>query len=176
MNEYLPVVYLSVLVVLLGVSAVLLLRQVIKTRRTENTFNNLQKKLKQEQGTAKEYYELGSLYLDKKLFVQSISLFEKALKMDKEGEAENKALIYNALGYAYFSQEQYDLAIRQYKEALKYCPDYVTALNNLANIYEKKQLTSKALETYEEALKYEPNNETAKRRTDSLRKRVVSSK
>jgi tetratricopeptide (TPR) repeat protein len=176
MNEYLPVIYLSVLVVLLGVSAVFLLRQVIKTRRTENTFNNLQKKLKQEKGTAKEYYELGSLYLDKKLFVQSINLFEKALKMDKEVEPGNKALIYNALGYAYFSQEQYDLAIRQYKEALKYCPDYVTALNNLANIYEKKQLTSKALETYEEALKYEPNNGTAKRRTESLRKRIVSSK
>jgi len=174
MKEYLPVVYLSALVVLLAVSAFFLLKQVIKTRRTENTFNNLQKRLKQEKGTAKEYYELASLYLDKKLFVQSISLFEKALKIEKELEPENLALIYNALGYAYFAQEQYDLAIRQYKEALKYCPDYVTALNNLGNVYEKKQLTSKALETYEEALKYEPNEETAKRRAESLRKRVFS--
>jgi tetratricopeptide (TPR) repeat protein len=176
MKEYLPVIYLSVLVILLAGSAVFLLRQIIKTRRVENTFNNLQKKLKQEKGTAKEYYELGSLYLDKKLFVQSISLFEKALKIEKKIEPENQALIYNALGYAYFAQEQYDLAIRQYKEALKYCPDYVTALNNLANVYEKKQLTSKALETYEEALKYEPNNDNAKRRAESLRKRLVSTK
>ncbi len=175
MNEYLPVVYLSVLVILLAVSAVFLLRQVIKTRRTENTFNDLQKKLQQSKGTAKEYYELGSLYLDKKLFVQSISLFEKALKMEKKEESENQALVYNALGYAYFSQEQYDLAIRQYKEALKYCPDYVTALNNLANVYEKKQLISKALETYKEVLKYEPSNNTAKRRSESLGKRVVAS-
>jgi tetratricopeptide (TPR) repeat protein len=176
MNEFLPVIYLSVLVVLLGGSAVFLLRQIIKTRRTENAFNNLQKKLKQSKGTAKEYYELGSLYLDKKLFIQSISLFEKALKMDKEGEPENQALIYNALGYAYFVQEQYDLAIRQYKEALKYYPEYITALNNLANVYEKKQLTNKALEIYEEALKYEPDNANAKRRAESLRKRLVSAK
>jgi tetratricopeptide (TPR) repeat protein len=84
-------------------------------------------------------------------------------------------LIYNALGYAYFVQEQYDLAIRQYKEAIKLSPGYVVALNNLANTYERKQLTNPALETYEEVLKYEPENSTAKRRAESLRKRVSPS-
>ena len=44
------------------------------------------------------------------------------------------------MGYAYFAQEQYDLAIRNYKEATKLYPEYVTALNNLANVYEKKQM------------------------------------
>ncbi|MGL4377140.1 MAG: tetratricopeptide repeat protein, partial [Microcoleaceae cyanobacterium] len=78
------------------------------------------------------------------------------------------------LGFAHFSQEQYDMAIRQYKEAIKFKPDYVTALNNLGHAYERKKLTSSALEIYEESLKYEPNNDTAKRRSESLRKRVVS--
>lgn len=171
----LPIFYLSILVLLLGGLGVLLFRQIIKTRRVETTFGKLQKKLKEESGTAKEYYELGSLYLDKKLYVQAAQLLKKSLKIENELEPENKALVYNALGYAYFAQEQYDLAIRQYKEALKEVPDYPTALNNLGNVYEKKQMTAKALETYEEALKIDPENKTAKKRATSLRKRFVAS-
>ena len=171
----LPVFYLSILVALLGTLGILLLREIIKTRRVEGTYEKLRKKLQKEPGTAKEYYELGSLYLDKKLHVQAAQLLKKALKDEDELEAENKALIYNALGYAYFAQEQYDLAIRQYKEALKAVPDYSTALNNLANIYEKKQMTAKALETYEKALEAEPQNKTAKKRVEALRKRFAPS-
>lgn len=176
MSEKLPTVYLSILLVLLFIAAIVILIEIIKTRRSENSFSRLQKKLKQEKGTALEYYELGSLYLDKKLFVQSISLFQKALKAEKKLEPENQALIYNAMGYAYFAQEQYDIAIRQYKEALKLYPEYVVALNNLGNVYEKKQMTVKALETYEQALKYDPKNKTAKNRAESLSKRFAVSK
>jgi tetratricopeptide (TPR) repeat protein len=175
-SETLPLIYLSVLILILGGTAIFLLRQVIKTRQIEGTFSRLQKKLQQEKGTAKEYYELGSLYLDKKLFVQAINLLQKALKAEKEIEEENKALIYNALGYAHFCQEQFDLAIRNYKEALKFYPEYAIALNNLASVYERKQMTVKALETYEETLKVNPNNPVAKRRAESLRKRLVESK
>ena len=175
MNENLPIIYISVLLGLLIFAAIFILLEVIKTRRQENTFSRLQKKLKQQKGTAQEYYELGSLYLDKKLFVQSVTLLQKALKADKELEPENIALIHNALGYAYFAQEQYDIAIRQYKEALKLYPKYVIALNNLGNVYEKKQMIVKAVETYKEALEYEPENKTAKRRIESLEKRLVPS-
>ncbi|MGL5833641.1 MAG: tetratricopeptide repeat protein, partial [Waterburya sp.] len=145
-------------------------------RKQESTFSRLQNKLKNEKGTAEEYYELGSLYLDKKLFVQSVSLLNKALKANKELEPENQALIHNAMGYAYFAQEQYDIAIRQYKEALKLYPEYVVALNNLGNVYEKKQMIVKAVEMYQEALKYEPDNSVAQHRVKSLEKRLVSSK
>jgi tetratricopeptide (TPR) repeat protein len=174
MQENLPLIYTSVLLVILVFAAIFLLREVIKIRLQENTFSKLQKKLKQEKGTSKDYYELGSIYLDKKLFVQSIGLFQKALKADKKLEAENQALIYNAMGYAYFAQEQYDIAIRQYKEALKLYPEYVVALNNLGNVYEKKQMIVKAVETYKEVLQYEPDNKTAQTRIESLEKRLAS--
>ncbi len=173
MNETLPIVYISVLLVILTSATVFILLQIFRTQKVETNFGKLQKKLKQEKGTAEEYYELGSLYLKKKLFIQSIALFQKALKANEELEAENQALIYNALGFAYLAQEQYDLAIRQYKEALKLYPEYVIALNNLGNAYEKKQLTNQALKAYEEALNYDPKNSTAKNRAESLRKRVV---
>lgn len=171
----LPVTYLSILLVLLSAAGWFLFRQILRSRRTEGTFAKLQRQLTQGKGTAKEYYELGGIFLDKRLFNQAIAQFQKALKAkDLEGD-ENTALIYNALGFAYAAQEQYDLAIRQYKEALERQPEYPTALNNLGFAYEKKQLTAQALEAYEAALKLDPKNSTAKRRSDSLRKRLVPS-
>ncbi|NER82808.1 MAG: tetratricopeptide repeat protein [Leptolyngbya sp. SIO1D8] len=174
-NTRLLLIYLVTLLALLGVAAFFVILQVYKTRRVEGTLNRLQNKLTKDKGTAQEYYELGSLLLDKKLYSQATAQLKQALKILAEDEIENAAIIYNALGFAYFSQEQYDLAIRQYKEALQISPDYVTAFNNLGHSYERKQLTSQALEAYEESLKRDPQNKTAKRRAESLRKRLVPS-
>jgi tetratricopeptide (TPR) repeat protein len=176
MNDTLPIAYLASLLVLLSLAAIFILQQIIRIRRTDGRLSKLEAKLKKEKGTAEEYYVLGGLYVDKKMFVQATKLFEKALRAEEEIESENKALIYNGLGYAYFANEQYDLAIRQYKEALRCDPGYVVALNNLGLAYERKKLTNQALETYEETLKYDPKNSTAKRRAESLRKRVSPAK
>ena len=159
---------------LLGAAAFFVIRQVFKTRRIENTLSRLQAKLTKEKGTAQEYYELGSLLLDKKLYTQAGLYLQQALKQIGEDEALNAALIYNALGYVYFAQEQFDVAIRNYKEALKIAPDYVTAYNNLGHSYERKQLMNQALESYKTALEYEPSNSIAKRRAEYLRKRLAT--
>jgi tetratricopeptide (TPR) repeat protein len=173
-NISFPILYISLLLLLLSVAVFFIAGQVLKTRRVENALSRLQSKLNKEKGTAEEYYELGSILLDKRLFVQAIAQFQKALKAETL-EGQDLAAVYNALGFSYFAQEQYDLAIKNYKEAIKLAPDYVTALNNLGHSYERKQLTGPALEAYEEALTHEPNNQTAKRRADSLRKRLVTS-
>lgn len=174
MENTLPIIYLSVLLVLLAGAGWLVVRQVLRTRKVETTLSRLERKLKNERGTVQEYYELGSIYSDKKMFAQAIFLLQKSLK-GVDAEEENLAPVHNALGFAYFAQEQYDIAIREYKEALKQNPGYVTALNNLGHVYERKKLTVQALQTYEEALKYEPDNAIAKRRAESLRKRLVIS-
>jgi tetratricopeptide (TPR) repeat protein len=169
-------VYLSAFLLLLSVAAFFVLRQILKTQKIENAMKRLERKLKNERGTVQEYYELGSIYLDKKMFLQSIAMLKKAIKSDGIDPAE-MAPVYNALGYAYFGQEQYDVAIRQYKEAIKLEPEYVTAMNNLGHAYEQKKLTAQALDIYEQALQIEPQNETATRRSESIRRRlVVSSK
>lgn len=178
MEDTLPLIYVSGLLIFVIGLGIFVIVQIVKTRRVEGTFNKLQKKLQKEKGTAKEYYELGSLYLDKKLYVQALSLLQKALKISEEEsiEPENQALIYNAIGFSYFAQEQLELAIRNYKEAIKLYPQYSIALNNLGNVYEKKQMAKKALEIYEETLKFDPNNTVAKKRAESLRKRFAESK
>ncbi|AKG20264.1 tetratricopeptide repeat protein [Calothrix sp. 336/3] len=174
MDSKLAVIYLGILVGLLFLTVISVFRQIFKTRRLESSFGKLRNKLTKEKGTTQEYYELASIYSEKKLYTQAISLFQKALKTaEEEGETEESlAYIYNGLGFTYFAQEQYDLAIRQYKEAIKLKPDYVFALNNLGHAYEKKKLTAQALEMYESALKYDGNNSTAKRRAESLRRLV----
>ena len=174
-NSNLRLIYLGILLALLGVAAFFVVRQVIKTRRIETTLGRLQSQLGKEKGTAQEYYELGSLLLDKKLYTQAALYLQQALKQLDDGEIENAAVVYNALGYAYFAQDQYDLAIRNYKEALKISPEYVTALNNLGHSYERKQLTAQALENYAAALALEPKNATARRRADALKKRLAPS-
>ncbi len=172
MDKNLVIIYLSIFVGLLSFAVVNVFRQIFKTRRRESALARLRKKLETEKGTAQEYYELASIFSEKQVFSQAIALFQKAIKAAEEEEEEDSAPIYNGLGYVYFSQEQYDLAIRQYKEALKRKPDYVTALNNLGHAYEKKKLTTQALQMYEEALKFAPNNTIAKRRAESLRRLV----
>ena len=165
-DQYLPILYLSILVLLLAAASWFLFRQILKTRRTETTLSRLQNKLNQGKGSSKEHYELGSIFLDKRLYSQAVAQFQKALKAkDLEG-AENEALVHNALGFAYAAQEQFDLAIKQYKEALELSPDYPTALNNLGFVYEKKQLIPQALEAYETVLKIDSKNQTAKRRSE----------
>jgi tetratricopeptide (TPR) repeat protein len=174
-NIALPVIYLSILLALLSATGFVIFRQILKTRRTENALSRLQKKLTSDKGTTQEYYELGSIYLDKKVYSQSVVMFQKAIKAAEQEPEENVAPIYNALGFAHFAQEQYDLAIRQYKEAIRFAPDYTTALNNLAHAYERKNLTAQALQTYEQVLESEPKNVTAQRRAESLRRRLVTS-
>lgn len=175
MDQSLISVYLVLLLVLLGVAAIFIFRQVLKTRRVEKNLSTLQNKLSQSQGSTQEYFEMGSILLSKKLYSQATSLLQKALKRaEKEGESE-VAPIYNALGYAYFAQEQYDLAIKQYREALDKSPNYVTALNNLGHAYEKKNLTQQALDAYENVLSLDQKNTTAKKRSQSLKKRLVVS-
>ncbi len=175
MDSTLPVLYLLILLILLSITAIFIIRQITKTRKTESQLSKLKNKLTKEQGTVDEYYQLASIYLEKKLYVQAVELFQKALRLKDEENIEDFPKIYNALGFAYFAQDQYDISIRQYKEALKIAPNYVTAYNNLGHAYEKKKLTAQALEAYESALKYDSKNDTAKRRAESMRKRLTPS-
>ncbi|QNP30019.1 tetratricopeptide repeat protein [Cylindrospermopsis curvispora] len=172
MDNNLIIIYLSIFVGLLLFAAISVFRQVLKTRKTENSLERLKNKLTKEKGSAQEYYELASIYSEKKVFSQAITLYQKAIKAAEEEEEKDIAPVYNALGYVYFCQDQYDLAIRQYKEAIKLKPDYVTALNNLAHAYEKKKLPLQALQAYQEAVKFNPNNPIAKRRIQSLQRLV----
>ncbi|NJK35952.1 MAG: tetratricopeptide repeat protein [Oscillatoriales cyanobacterium SM2_2_1] len=170
MDDNLAIAYLGALVGLLAILAGLVLRQILKSRQYESVIGKLQPKLQTAKGTPQEYYELGSIYLRKKIYARAIIEFQKALKAEGDVFPE----LYNALGYTYFSQEQYDLAIKHYRTALELQPTYGIAMNNLAHAYEKKKLIPQAIAQYEQVLQLEPANKTAQQRLSSLRKRIPS--
>lgn len=173
-TDPLPIVYVGTLLVLLAGVSIFLLRQVLQTRRTERALAELQTKLKENTATPRDYFELGSIYLSKKLYSQAGKMLERALRAKDLGP-ENRALVLNALGFSYYAREQYDIATRQYKEAVKCDPTYTLAWNNLGKVYERKNLTVQALEAYEETLKVDPDDRDARRRLEALRKRVAPS-
>jgi tetratricopeptide (TPR) repeat protein len=168
MEDYLAIGYLGALVALLGILGWLIVQQIRKNRSMEMVISSLQPKLQTEKGDPLEHYQLGSVYLRKKLYPKALSEFQRALKAGGEGMAE----IYNAIGFAYFAQKQFDLAIKNYKESLSLQPQYLAAWNNLGNVYESKKLVAQALEAYEQALVIDPKNEVALRRAIALRKRI----
>jgi len=173
MKSDLPLIYLSLLVGLLAVAGILILRQVWKTRSTEMKLSKLQARLTTSKGAPQDYYELGGILLEKQLYGQAIAALKQALKAKELENGEPKAMVHNALGYAYAAKEQYDLAIRHYKDAIREKEDYATVYNNLGFAYERKQLTVQALKAYEQALEIDPGNDTAKKRAESMRKRIM---
>ena len=54
-------IYLAAFLLLLSVAAFFILKQILKTTKIEKTLAKLEKKLKNERGTAQEYYELCSI-------------------------------------------------------------------------------------------------------------------
>jgi tetratricopeptide (TPR) repeat protein len=170
MDSYFPLIYLAALTTILGVIGWFVLREVVRNRQQESVLRRLQARLVKGKGSPEEHYQLGSVYLDKRLYDQAIAQLKKALEV-AEG---NIPQVCNALGFAYFSQNQYDLAIRYYKDALEVDPSYVTAWNNLGHAYEKKNLASAGLEAYQRSLDLDPKNAVAQRRFTSLRKRIAT--
>jgi tetratricopeptide (TPR) repeat protein len=168
MDDLLALGYLAALVGMLATLAFLIARQVLRNRDLENIISRLQPKLQQGKGTAEEFYELGSVYLRKKLYSAAVGEFQRALKQGGTFPA-----LYNALGYAYFCQQQLDLAIANYKKAIEQEPRYVSGWNNLGNAYEAKKLLPQAIAAYEQALQADATNETARRRLTALQKRYA---
>ncbi|MFQ5456357.1 MAG: tetratricopeptide repeat protein [Nitrospirota bacterium] len=63
-----------------------------------------------------------------------------------------------SLGVSYESEGKLDLALSEYKEALRKEPDYAIALIYIGNVYYQKGDYEKAKWFYKDALKREPDN------------------
>lgn len=85
-------------------------------------------------------------------------------KKDMEKDILQLALRFKEQGNKYSKEGKYDLAVREYQEALKIRPGYTDALFNLARTYDKNLKDKEnAVKYYEEFLKYEkPNSRDAR--------------
>ena len=174
MNSFLPIIYLTIVTSILIVLIVFLFRQILQKKEIEQTLSNLQSKIRANNADNLDYYSLGIIYLSKKLFDQAILQFRCALKNWDQNDKEGLANVYNTIGFTYSETNQYDLAIYYYTESLKCLPNYITALNNLAYAYEKKQMPEKAIETYKQVLLYDNKNTIAQEKLEIISRRVIN--
>ncbi|GAQ82847.1 hypothetical protein KFL_001260170 [Klebsormidium nitens] len=164
-------IYLLGLLALLGTGSFLVVRQVLIRRELENAAKDLQDRVRMGIASAEEYFELGAVMLRKRLYIQANRYLEQAIQK-WEGDPEELAQVYNALGFSYTKETRYDEAVAQFEKALRLQPGYVTARNNLGDAYEQAKQIEKALQAYEQALRYDPNNNLAKDKVEALRRRV----
>jgi tetratricopeptide (TPR) repeat protein len=176
MESLLPQAYLIGLVLILGVAAVVVARQVWRVRRDELSLARLEQQGAGQGSATSDLYELGSAQLRKRLYGQAADTLKQAIKRAAaEGEPnEAVALIENALGFALAAQNNLKAAISHYRKALQAKPDYPVALNNLAFALEKQFKLEEARQAYEQALALDPDNRTARKRLSRLERKAAA--
>jgi tetratricopeptide (TPR) repeat protein len=175
MNDLLPQAYLIGLIALLGGAAFFVGRQILRVRHDEQTLAKLGGGLKSASPKdAAGLYELASVQLRKRLYVQAGDTLKQALRQAdaEQSPAEARALIENAMGFALAAQAKYPQAVRHYKAALRAKADYPVALNNLAFALEKQAKPDEARTLYEQVLSLEDGNKTARKRLKVLERRA----
>nr|YP_009504499.1 hypothetical protein [Cyanophora sudae]AWW13664.1 hypothetical protein [Cyanophora sudae] len=168
MDTFLFSLYVILFISIVSAFLYFIISEILKSRSLDLEITKLRKKIYQEKATEKDFYTLANIYIKKKLYTQAEREFLK-LTDNKNLDKGQLALIYNSLGYVYSAQEQYELAIKYYKKALSYVPDYILTRINLARIFEIKNLRIDAINMYKEVLIFDPKNELAKRKIKLLK-------
>ena len=69
----------------------------------------------------------------------------------------NLAFTFNTRGIAYQNKGQYDRAIRDYNEAIRFKPDFAIAFYNRGDAYKNKGQYDRAIRDYSKAIRLKPN-------------------
>ncbi|KAI7752115.1 hypothetical protein M8C21_031476 [Ambrosia artemisiifolia] len=163
--------YLLLLLGLLGVGTFFVIRQVLVRRELDLSAKELQEQVRSGDASSMELFELGAVMLRRKFYPAATKYLLQAI--DKwDGDDQDLAQVYNALGVSYVRDGKTDKGISMLETAVKIQPGYVTAWNNLGDAYEKKKEYKSALKAFEEALLFDPNNTVARPRRDALKEKV----
>ncbi|XP_058180292.1 tetratricopeptide repeat domain-containing protein PYG7, chloroplastic-like [Rhododendron vialii] len=163
--------YLLILLGLLGVGTFFVIRQVLVRRELDLSAKELQEQVRSGDASATEYFELGAVMLRRKFYSAAIKYLLQAIEK-WDGDDQDLAQVYNALGVSYIRDGKLEKGITQFETAVKLQPGYVTAWNNLGDAYEKKKELKSALKAFEEVLLFDPNNKLARPRRDALKDEV----
>uniref|UniRef100_A0A5B6YTR2 Uncharacterized protein n=1 Tax=Davidia involucrata TaxID=16924 RepID=A0A5B6YTR2_DAVIN len=163
--------YLLLLLGLLGVGTFFVIRQVLVRRELDLSAKELQEQVRSGDASATGLFELGAVMLRRKFYPAATKYLLQAIEK-WDGDDQDLAQVYNALGVSYVRDGKLDKGIAQFESAVKIQPGYVTAWNNLGDAYEKKKDLKSALKAFEEALLFDPNNNVARPRRDMLKEKV----
>ncbi|XP_061346302.1 tetratricopeptide repeat domain-containing protein PYG7, chloroplastic [Gastrolobium bilobum] len=163
--------YVLLLLGLLGVGTYFVIRQVLVRRELDLSAKELQEQVRSGDASATELFELGAVMLRRKFYPAATKFLLQAIEK-WDGDNQDLAQVYNALGVSYIRDGKIDKGIAQFETAVKLQPGYVTAWNNLGDAYENKKELNLALKAFEEVLLFDPNNKMARPRRDALKDRV----
>eukprot|EP00258_Populus_trichocarpa_P031162 XP_024447181.1 tetratricopeptide repeat domain-containing protein PYG7, chloroplastic isoform X2 [Populus trichocarpa] len=163
--------YLLLLLALLGVGTFFVIRQVLTRRELDLSAKELQEQVRSGDATATGLFELGAVMLRRKFYPAATKYLLQAIEK-WDGDDQDLAQVYNALGVSYVLDGKLDKGSKQFEAAVKLQPGYVTAWNNLGDAYEKKKDLKSALKAFEEVLLFDPNNKVARPRRDALKDKV----
>lgn len=164
--------YLLLLLALLGVGSFFVIRQVLVRRELDLSAKELQEQVRSGDAGATELFELGAVMLRRKFYPAATKYLLQAVEK-WDGDDQDLAQVYNALGVSYVLDGRIDKGIAQFENAVKVQPGYVTAWNNLGDAYEKTKDLTSALKAFEEVLLFDPNNKIARPRRDALKDKVT---
>ncbi|KAK7279708.1 hypothetical protein RJT34_24765 [Clitoria ternatea] len=168
-------IYLVLLLGLLGTGTFFVIRQILVRRELDLSAKELQEQVRSGDAGATELFELGAVMLRRKFYPAATKYLLQAI--DKwDGDNQDLAQVYNALGVSYVRDGKVDKGIAQFQTAVKLQPGYVTAWNNLGDAYENKKDYKSALKAFEEVLLFDPNNQVARPRRDAMKELLEPNK
>ncbi|HTY91620.1 MAG TPA: tetratricopeptide repeat protein [Methanocella sp.] len=112
-----------------------------------------------------EYNNRGLALYNVGLFDEAIWVYRKALKsepMFADRHRAGLAMVHNNLGVAYDARGEEDMAISEYREAMRLDPGQADAHNNLGTALGAKGLIEEAVREYGEALAIRPEHAMAR--------------
>ncbi|KAK7343825.1 hypothetical protein VNO77_12871 [Canavalia gladiata] len=167
--------YLVLLLGLLGTGTFFVIRQILVRRELDLSAKELQEQVRSGDAGATELFELGAVMLRRKFYPAATKYLLQAIEK-WDGDNQDLAQVYNALGVSYVRDGKVDKGIAQFETAVKLQPGYVTAWNNLGDAFEGKKEYKSALKAFEEVLLFDPNNKIARPRRDALKELVQATK
>lgn len=102
--------------------------------------------------------QLGSFYVEKKLFNRAYTEYQAALKFAPDNPFF-KASIHSSIGELYVKNKDEEKAFEEFKAALLLSPLYYEANINLGLLYMKNLMFDKALTEFQTALKLKPDSD-----------------
>ncbi len=122
----------------------------LQNDKADEAINSLQQLLTTDSNSADALRYLALAYVQKKQYVDAISIFKKAISLD------NDPILNMNLANVYKLINNPDEAIKYYEFAITIHPKYAKAHNNLAGLYAELDNYNKALYHYKEALHSDP--------------------
>lgn len=156
-NDHLKLfLYLILMCSILSVFFCFIFFQVFQSVKLELFFYQLKSK-EEKLYSVDELFDALKILIEKRLWFKAVKLIESVTNVP----VDKMHQYFNALGFIYYSMNQYDLARLYYLKALDVKHNYIIALQNLAKVYEKNKNYALVLSVYKSILKYDSTNKIA---------------